>query len=325
MKRNLKWILSAGIVLLVLICILPLPVKISTVQNAVIWEGGDETAVMTCTITIAGTYKRCLLRTDTFEGRITISADVGFGQRDVELDMSDTGLNCPVGSIVVYDAASNSSLYLGELSVKGNFESVLLRSRDGWYLSAPATTWTEALEVGYALLADNYNFAGDTGEVTTEEIAAETENVTAEEDSASEIGQTVSDGVAGDTSAAGSSTPDFTTNCIRIYTAADNFASVMEITDTGEIAKIVTTIDVSSWEEATLETELAEEPYYYIDFGTGTVISLAAGIGYGSVGTAFYASYDAAGNLTAFTLENAMGPYYFHDDLYAVISELMSG
>lgn len=120
------------------------------------------------------------------------------------------------------------------------------------------------------------------------------------------------------------STVSFETNCIKVYCDEDEFATPIEITDISIISEITNAIDVSAWEKVDLENEIPATPAYYIDFCNGTVLSMLADVGYGSVGTGLCTEYDENGNLSSFGLENGGETYYYNDGLYEVIGKVLA-
>lgn len=126
------------------------------------------------------------------------------------------------------------------------------------------------------------------------------------------------------TSESSSDTINLVTDCIKIYCYTNEFSVPIEITDMVIIDEIVSAINVKAWNRVGLENEITESPAYYIDFCNGSVLSILSGTGYGSFGTDFFTEYDEDGKLISFGLENADGPYLYHDGLYDAIKKIVT-
>lgn len=124
----------------------------------------------------------------------------------------------------------------------------------------------------------------------------------------------------------------FDTDCIKIYSAAEDFKHPLVITEPETIAEITQSIDLSRWEAVSGESELSAVPEYYIDFCNHTVISMLSDVGYGSIGRYLHRTYDENRNLLSAGITNEqkslsdadeLTEYYFHDGLFDEIKKIL--
>ncbi|MCM1063633.1 MAG: zf-HC2 domain-containing protein [Eubacterium sp.] len=147
LQRKRALLVSAALILLIL-AIVPLPVRISRTLDGVRWEGGTGQPLEECRVTVDGWYYRYLLKDSFFKGDIsftTAEGTVSYHVPNVTLGR-DAMYRDRGGSATVYDAAPNRMRALGYLAVTGNFKEIFIRSEE-WNFAAPAENLEEALEL----------------------------------------------------------------------------------------------------------------------------------------------------------------------------------
>lgn len=100
MKRKLLSILLAAAVLVLLLCFLPFPQKVSKTFQGVSIPYGMEDEQTPCTVSLEGTWKRYLFKEDEYSGVFAISTDARTSADAAELTQVVMGEGRP--SMMVY-------------------------------------------------------------------------------------------------------------------------------------------------------------------------------------------------------------------------------
>lgn len=149
-----------GVVVLLAVAayIIPLPLKVNTLLEGVQWENesGSQLAEK-CTVKAEGWYYCYLFKEDIFKGSIRIScSDKSMDNDTLELSFfryPQYGGKC--AQLWIFDKGENRIKSLGEIVVKGAFQSVLIQLNDGAMVSAPTENRDEAIGLASKLgLAD---------------------------------------------------------------------------------------------------------------------------------------------------------------------------
>lgn len=156
MKRKLVWLLVILLLAGALLYFVPLPCPVDQQLEGIYWGTSPSEPA---TVEIKGTYLRYLLKNDRFYGNITYT-----GLPDQYEDLSSPfelldypGINGNTGQLLYFNNAEHITDHLGEICVLGNFHKVLLSLEDG-YISAPASTYDEAVSLAHQVKSDDFSF-----------------------------------------------------------------------------------------------------------------------------------------------------------------------
>ncbi len=131
MKTKVRKWLAAILILIALCSIFPLPVPINKALTGIEISIGNH-EVTEDNVIIKGIYYRYLFRDNVFKGKLQIESRDSLGKRKLlELKLSkEPYLKGKTGPLSYYDGEKNKILYSGSISVKKNFEDILI-----WYPS----------------------------------------------------------------------------------------------------------------------------------------------------------------------------------------------
>ena len=152
--KKAMYVIVVVVLLAVAACIVPLPLKVNTLLEGVQWENesGSQLAEK-CTVKAEGWYYCYLFKDDIFKGSIRISCnDKSLDNDTLELTFCkypQYGGKC--AQLWIFDKGENRNKSLGEIVVKGAFQSVLIRLNDGAMVSVPAENRDEAISLASKL------------------------------------------------------------------------------------------------------------------------------------------------------------------------------
>lgn len=147
MKRKLLPILLAAAIVMLLLCFLPFPQKVSRTFQGVSIPYGAEDDQTPCTVSLEGTWKRYLFKEDEYSGVFALSTDDRTSAGAAELTQAVMGESRP--SMMVYYTnpgyfvpgyfITNSTLdwlYLRVKDEQGNVHEIFLPADDQTDLSS---------------------------------------------------------------------------------------------------------------------------------------------------------------------------------------------
>ncbi len=147
-------VIVAVVLLAAAVYIVPLPLKVNILLEGVQWEneGGSQLAEK-CTVKAEGWYYCYLLKDDVFKGSIRIlCSDKSLDNDILELSFGRyPGYGGKAASLWIYNKEENRVESLGEIVVKGAFQSVLIELNEGGMVSAPAENRDEAVALASEL------------------------------------------------------------------------------------------------------------------------------------------------------------------------------
>lgn len=146
------------VVLAVLICLIPFPIRINRTLNGIYWENTGDQLFEYCTVTMQGWYYRYLVKRDVFKGDISFSmTDETYTYYAPRLSLSrDPMHKGKTGSAAVYDATLNQMISLGDITIFGNCKEILIQSGE-WNICSPAETFEEAVKLANETVAEEDN------------------------------------------------------------------------------------------------------------------------------------------------------------------------
>lgn len=147
-RMAILWTVVAAVLIVISICLLPLPRSISKTHEAIIWRCGTPEEVQTTTLKITGTYYDFLFREDYFAGSIRVEA---LPQTHGDISVVNMGDGqCGIW----YENEEVLMKSLGSMFVRRDGSVMLLLHEDGHWdaetgrmLTAPASTREEAVKL----------------------------------------------------------------------------------------------------------------------------------------------------------------------------------
>lgn len=155
-------IIKIGTVLIligILLYLVPIPCRVNQALKGVYWTGDGNNSWEQVTVEINGTYLRYLFKNNSFYG--TVSYDnlpEQFEELYSPCEFLDyTGIKGKTGQLLYFNTATNTLDRVGEICILGNFDNALLTLENG-YISVPADTYDEALELAHEIKSKNFSF-----------------------------------------------------------------------------------------------------------------------------------------------------------------------
>lgn len=148
----LRWAAAVVVLLVLAVCLLPLPRSISVTHEGMLWRCGDPEEAQLTPVTVTGTYWDYLFREDKFQGSIRVEAcpethgnlsvtEMGGGQYGIWYETEESRLNA-----------------FGTMFVRKDGSVMVIVDEDGHWdasagkmLTAPASTREEAVALANAM------------------------------------------------------------------------------------------------------------------------------------------------------------------------------
>ena len=153
-KLAICWAAAAAVLLLLAVCLLPLPRRLSATHEGLLWRCGTPEETQSTTVTVNGIYDDYLFRTDTFTGSVWVE---DCPETHGALSITKLGEN-QYG--IWYETPQSRLNAFGSLFIRKDGSLMVIIDEDGHWdgatgrmLTAPASTREEAVA-----LANELNF-----------------------------------------------------------------------------------------------------------------------------------------------------------------------
>ncbi len=159
MAKKYKIILIVSGIVIAMICILPLPRKVRYNVDGILWQDGNTQLAEKTEVLIEGWYLDYLLRRDVFKGGISVSCMEEMGACELQ-DVTfyqNAQFAGKTATLTVYNPSSNQMEHLGELTISGVFDRLLIKT-NGQLISAPAGNREEALALAAEITNEDFQY-----------------------------------------------------------------------------------------------------------------------------------------------------------------------
>ena len=154
-KLAICWAAAAAVLLLLAVCLLPLPRRISATHEGLLWRCGTPEETQSTTVTVNGIYDDYLFRTDTFTGSVWVE---DCPEPHGALSITKLGKN-PYG--IWYETPQSRLNAFGSLFIRKDGSLMVIIEEDGHWdgatgrmLTPPASTREEAVALANELAAE---------------------------------------------------------------------------------------------------------------------------------------------------------------------------
>ena len=154
-KLAICWAAAAAVLLLLAVCLLPLPRRFSATHEGLLWRCGTPEETQSTTVTVNGIYDDYLFRTDTFTGSVWVE---DCPETHGALSITKLGEN-QYG--IWYETPQSRLNAFGSLFIRKDGSLMVIIDEDGHWdgatgrmLTAPASTREEAVALANELAAE---------------------------------------------------------------------------------------------------------------------------------------------------------------------------
>ncbi len=154
-KLAIRWAVAAAVLLLLAVCLLPLPRRINAIHEGLLWRCGTPEEVQSTAVTVTGSYYDYLLRQDDLSVNIWVE---DCPETHGVLSLTELGEN-QYG--IWYETEESRLNAFGSLFIRKDGSVMVIINEDGHWdgatgrmLTAPASTREEAVALANELAAE---------------------------------------------------------------------------------------------------------------------------------------------------------------------------